>query len=40
MTQSREWTIDVLGPLTLTYAVGSKPGRVLYRYAEGKIIIG
>lgn len=29
-----------LGPLTLTYAVGSRRGRVLYRHAEGKIIIG
>ena len=29
-----------LGPLTLTYALGPKPGRVLYRHAEGKIIIG
>jgi len=29
-----------LGPLTLTYALGPKPGRPLYRHAEGKIIIG
>jgi trk system potassium uptake protein len=29
-----------LGPLTLTYALGPKPGRALYRHAEGKIIIG
>jgi len=30
-----------VGPLTLFYAVGPKPGRrQLYRYAEGKIIIG
>ncbi|TFE27901.1 TrkH family potassium uptake protein [Cohnella luojiensis] len=32
--------IGRLGPLTLTYALGPKPGRVLYRHAEGKIIIG
>jgi len=32
--------IGRLGPLTLTYALGPKPGRVLYRQAEGKIIIG
>lgn len=32
--------IGRLGPLTLFYAVGSKPGRTLYRHAEGKIIIG
>jgi len=29
-----------LGPLTLSYAIAPKPGRVLYRNAEGKIIIG
>ncbi|QJD84129.1 Trk family potassium uptake protein [Cohnella herbarum] len=29
-----------LGPLTLTYALGRKQGRALYRHAEGKIIIG
>lgn len=29
-----------LGPLTLTYALGPKAGRILYRHAEGKIIIG
>ncbi|WP_239618735.1 TrkH family potassium uptake protein [Cohnella mopanensis] len=29
-----------LGPLTLTYALGPKQGRALYRNAEGKIIIG
>jgi len=29
-----------LGPLTLTYALGPKAGRPLYRHAEGKIIIG
>nr|WP_247740789.1 TrkH family potassium uptake protein [Cohnella sp. LGH] len=29
-----------LGPLTLTYALGPRSGRQLYRYAEGKIIIG
>jgi trk system potassium uptake protein TrkH len=32
--------IGRLGPLTLTYALGPKPGRMLYRHAEGKIIIG
>lgn len=32
--------IGRLGPLTLGYALGPKPGRVLYRHAEGKIIIG
>ncbi|MFC5405577.1 TrkH family potassium uptake protein [Cohnella soli] len=32
--------IGRLGPLTLTYALGPKPGRVLFRHAEGKIIIG
>ncbi|RKP56166.1 Trk family potassium uptake protein [Cohnella endophytica] len=32
--------IGRLGPLTLTYALGPKPGRVLYRHSEGKIIIG
>ncbi|MFC4597005.1 TrkH family potassium uptake protein [Cohnella hongkongensis] len=32
--------IGRLGPLTLTYALGPKPGRPLYRHAEGKIIIG
>jgi trk system potassium uptake protein TrkH len=32
--------IGRLGPLTLTYALGPKQGRSLYRYAEGKIIIG
>ncbi|WP_116062225.1 MULTISPECIES: TrkH family potassium uptake protein [Cohnella] len=32
--------IGRLGPLTLTYALGPKQGRALYRYAEGKIIIG
>ena len=32
--------IGRLGTLTLFYAVGSKPGRTLYRHAEGKIIIG
>lgn len=32
--------IGRLGPLTLTYALGPKQGRVLYRNAEGKIIIG
>ncbi|MFC5405576.1 TrkH family potassium uptake protein [Cohnella soli] len=32
--------IGRLGPLTLTYALGPKQGRQLYRHAEGKIIIG
>jgi trk system potassium uptake protein TrkH len=32
--------IGRLGPLTLTYALGPKQGRVMYRNAEGKIIIG
>ncbi|RUS45947.1 TrkH family potassium uptake protein [Cohnella sp. AR92] len=32
--------IGRVGPLTMGYALGPKPGRVLYRYAEGKIIIG
>lgn len=32
--------IGRLGPLTLTYALAPKAGRPLYRYAEGKIIIG
>ncbi|TFE27900.1 TrkH family potassium uptake protein [Cohnella luojiensis] len=32
--------IGRLGPLTLTYAIGPKQGRMLYRNAEGKIIIG
>lgn len=32
--------IGRLGPLTLTYALGPKPGRALFRHAEGKIIIG
>ncbi|MBB6678318.1 TrkH family potassium uptake protein [Cohnella lubricantis] len=32
--------IGRLGPLTMGYALGPKPGRVLYRHAEGKIIIG
>lgn len=32
--------IGRLGPLTLTYALGPKQGRALYRNAEGKIIIG
>ncbi|MCD9023980.1 TrkH family potassium uptake protein [Cohnella silvisoli] len=32
--------IGRLGPLTLTYALGPKPGRMLYRHAEGKMIIG
>lgn len=32
--------IGRLGPLTLTYALGPKAGRQLYRHAEGKIIIG
>lgn len=32
--------IGRLGPLTLTYALAPKPGRPLYRHAEGKIIIG
>jgi trk system potassium uptake protein TrkH len=32
--------IGRLGPLTLTYALGPRPGRILYRHAEGKIIIG
>lgn len=32
--------IGRLGPLTLGYALGPKPGRELYRHAEGKIIIG
>jgi trk system potassium uptake protein TrkH len=32
--------IGRLGPLTLTYALGPKKGRALYRNAEGKIIIG
>jgi trk system potassium uptake protein len=32
--------IGRLGPLTLTYALGPKQGRPLYRNAEGKIIIG
>lgn len=29
-----------LGPLTLAYALGPKQGKVLYKYPEGKIIIG
>ncbi|MBB6670960.1 TrkH family potassium uptake protein [Cohnella nanjingensis] len=29
-----------LGPLTFTYALGTRSGRTLYRYAEGRIIIG
>jgi trk system potassium uptake protein TrkH len=29
-----------IGPLTLFYAIGPKQARPLYRYAEGKIIIG
>ncbi|TVX98771.1 TrkH family potassium uptake protein [Cohnella terricola] len=32
--------IGRLGPLTLSYALGPRKGRVLYRHAEGKIIIG
>ncbi|MFC5469555.1 TrkH family potassium uptake protein [Cohnella suwonensis] len=32
--------IGRLGPLTLTYALGPRQGRQLYRHAEGKIIIG
>jgi len=32
--------IGRLGPLTLGYALGPKKERVLYRHAEGKIIIG
>ncbi|CAM3853086.1 TrkH family potassium uptake protein [Cohnella lubricantis] len=32
--------IGRLGPLTLFYAAGSKPGRTLYRHPEGKILIG
>ncbi|WP_276354093.1 TrkH family potassium uptake protein [Cohnella caldifontis] len=32
--------IGRLGPLTLSYAIAPKPGRALYRNAEGKIIIG
>jgi trk system potassium uptake protein TrkH len=32
--------IGRLGALTLTYALGPKQGRALYRNAEGKIIIG
>jgi trk system potassium uptake protein len=32
--------IGRLGPLTLTYALGPRVGRPLYRHAEGKIIIG
>jgi trk system potassium uptake protein TrkH len=32
--------IGRLGPLTLSYALGPKQGRVMYRNAEGKIIIG
>lgn len=32
--------IGRLGPLTLTYAIGPKQNRALYRNAEGKIIIG
>ncbi|MDB4868106.1 MAG: Trk family potassium uptake protein [Cohnella sp.] len=32
--------IGRLGPLTLSYAIAPKQGRVLYRNAEGKIIIG
>lgn len=32
--------IGRLGPLTLSYAIAPKPGRQLYRNAEGKIIIG
>ncbi|WP_217592147.1 TrkH family potassium uptake protein [Cohnella sp. GbtcB17] len=32
--------IGRLGPLTMTYALGSKSGRTLYRHAEGRIIIG
>jgi trk system potassium uptake protein TrkH len=32
--------IGRLGPLTLTYALGPRAGRPLYRHAEGKIIIG
>lgn len=29
-----------LGPLTLAYALGPKPGKELFRYPEGKITIG
>jgi len=29
-----------LGPLTLAYALGTRQKRTLYRYAEGKILIG
>jgi len=32
--------IGRLGPLTMSYALGPRKGRVLYRHAEGKIIIG
>ncbi|QTH46673.1 Trk family potassium uptake protein [Cohnella sp. LGH] len=32
--------IGRLGPLTLSYALGPRQVRVLYRFAEGKIIIG
>lgn len=32
--------IGRLGPLTLAYALGSKNEKELYRYPEGKIIIG
>jgi len=32
--------IGRLGPLTLSYAIGPRKGRALYRHAEGKIIIG
>mgnify|MGYP001199840323 CR=1 FL=1 len=32
--------IGRVGPLSMGYAFGPKPGRTLYRYAEGKIIIG
>lgn len=32
--------IGRLGPLTLAYALGTRQRRPLYRYAEGKIIIG
>jgi len=29
-----------LGPITLAYALGQKKGKELYRYPEGKMIIG
>ncbi|MNP64911.1 Ktr system potassium uptake protein B [compost metagenome] len=29
-----------LGPITLAYALGQKKGKELYKYPEGKMIIG